>query len=351
MNINRYCRNVVKRITENIKIRKLYRTAERAEKHVNRITILNTAISTDNIGDEIIMYYVRKRIFQFLQGYECREIATHTYPTDEEIEYMKSSKYVLVCGTNILSPRMELYSGWKFDDRMIALDNVILIGVGWWGYQHTSIYSKFVYSHILAKNVLQSVRDSQALKNLKDIGIENVLNTNCLTTWGLEESKLIPSCKSSNVIFTLTSVYQQKDYDKSIIESVCRNYKMVYFWPQGASDLEYFNEICGTYKDRIQVVDETLEAYNRVLNQDDLDYIGSRLHGGVHALHHGKRSIIIIVDNRAREIGKDLHLPVIEINDIQQKLDTMINSEWNTNIVVNTENIDRWIQSFKNALK
>lgn len=352
MNFRRYSENLVKRVKQNVDVHIQYRNRKQVEKLSNRITILNTAIDTDNIGDEIIMYHVKKQISSYFNGFEIKEIATHTYPTDNEIEYMRTSRYVFVCGTNILSPRMELYSGWRFDNRMIALDNVVLVGVGWWGYQNISAYTKFVYSHILANNVLQSVRDSQAEKNLRGIGVNNVINTNCLTTWGLDKkSTSIPTKKSDSVILTLTGVYKQKEYDKYIIKSACKNYKRVLFFPQGLTDLEYFNKIVGKYKENIEVIDGTLAAYDKVLEDQDIDYIGSRLHGGIHALQKGRRSIIVVVDNRAREMGKDLNLPIIEISDVIDNLDTMINSEWETVIRNNNENIAKWRNSIENALK
>ena len=58
----------------------------------------------------------------------------------------------------------------------------------------------------------------------------------------------------------------------------------------------------------------------------ELDYVGTRLHAGVRAMQKGRRSIILSIDNRAREMGKDYNLNVIERNDIY-KLEEYIYSE------------------------
>ena len=348
MSVAKKIENVYKRIISNIDIRLESCKRLNVKDDKNKLVVLNTAINSDNLGDEILMHYVMRAISKYLSGYEVIYIPTHCAPTEEQINEMLSAKSVLICGTNILSPQMELYSGWKFDKRLIHLNNVILCGVGWWGYKAPSMYSKFVYRRILSKTCIQATRDDFTSARLKELGVDTI-NTNCLTMWELDKICLeIPEEKSDKVVFTLTSVYSDIEHDLQLIYILKKNYKHIYFWPQGDEDLHYFNRL---YREEdIEVIDRTLQAYSDVLSHSDIDYVGSRLHGGIHALHYKHRAIILVVDNRAREMGKDTGLPIIEMTEIEEKLDSLINSNWKTIIVLNKSEQNKWLDSLSNEL-
>ena len=59
-----------------------------------------------------------------------------------------------------------------------------------------------------------------------------------------------------------------------------------------------------------------------------------------------KRSIIIIVDNRARSIQEDYNINCIERNKIDE-LDAMINSEIKTSLKIDFDAIEQWKKQFK----
>ena len=88
------------------------------------------------------------------------------------------------------------------------------------------------------------------------------------------------------------------------------------------------------------------EAYEKVLDSVELDYIGTRLHGGVYAMRHKKRSIIIAIDERAKEIHKGNNINCLSINEMNQ-LDNMINSEFETKIKMPFDEIKRWKAQFE----
>ena len=62
-------------------------------------------------------------------------------------------------------------------------------------------------------------------------------------------------------------------------------------------------------------------------------------------MRHARRAIIIAIDERARAINAKNHLNCIERNDIQQ-LDAMLNSEFETKIVMDFEAITQWKSQF-----
>ena len=76
------------------------------------------------------------------------------------------------------------------------------------------------------------------------------------------------------------------------------------------------------------------------------DYVGTRLHGGVYAMRHGRRSIIIAIDERAREINASNHLNCIDINDIPL-LSDYINSAIETNVAMDFDSINKWKEQFR----
>ena len=88
----------------------------------------------------------------------------------------------------------------------------------------------------------------------------------------------------------------------------------------------------------------TIEAYNEILRKPKIDYIGTRLHAGVRALQNNVRTLILAVDNRAIEIGKDVNLNVIKREDVEDSL-FFITNNYITDIKLPQENINKWIDS------
>lgn len=315
----------------------------------NVITLINTQKDSDNLGDNIIMKYARQALNEILQGEVIYEVASHCPASDKDIEVMLSSKAVIVCGTNFLYPHMEEYGVWKFDERMINIKNMVLLGVGWSG-GIAGLYSSYVFRKLFKNNYLHSVRDQYTADNLSQIGVKNVINTNCVTLWGLDTTCAeIPIGKANSVVTTVTEYRNDRAQDIFMLTLLQELYDNVYFWPQGSKDLEYVRTLVNL--DKITVLDRSLDAYERTLELPDIDYVGSRLHGGIYALRHNKRTIIIAVDNRAREIHRDTGIPVIESADVRTNLKNMVLSEWSTNVVLNTDSATLWVEALRNKIK
>lgn len=313
----------------------------------DNIALLDTSINTDNRGDEIIMYYCRKALEEIFCSDNYIKVPTHSCPESRTVAEMKRCRDKIICGTNILSCALEHTALWKLSNKLDAYAGCTAMGAGWGFYSDkTSLFTQIFYRNILSRSRLHAVRDRYTLEKLKEIGVANVLYTGCPTMWGLtpELCKEIPKEKADKVVFTLTS-YDPNETDRTMIEILCRNYKKVYAWPQGNDDKKYIQSLLHGYSNVI-LLEESLDAYRKILKNESIDYVGTRLHGGVMALNMKKRSIIIAVDNRAIEIGKDTKLPVLTRDEVTNKLEGMISSSWDTVISMPFENIERWKKQF-----
>lgn len=315
-----------------------------------KITIFDTSVVTENLGDFIIMDAVNKHLFEMFPDYMKLYSLTHDRIGFGTYRMVKKSDFCFVGGTNLLSSNMNRYNQWKinlFDS--IFLKNILLMGVGWWQYQDKpNLYTQRLLKSVLHKEYLHSVRDSYTEQNLRSIGITNVINTACATMWDLDDvhCKAIPVEKGEDVVFTLTDYKKDYKKDYQLIDVLTSSYQRVYFWPQGTGDLAYFSEFSNKFAD-IVVLSPTLESFNGLLEDKSLslDFVGTRLHAGVRALQHKRRSIIIGVDNRALEKAKDFKITVLDRAEIDA-LKSKVNTGFRTEIVLPLENIERWKQQF-----
>ena len=97
----------------------------------------------------------------------------------------------------------------------------------------------------------------------------------------------------------------------------------------------------------IELVPFGLISYDKILEFKDVDYVGTRLHAGIRALSKYHRTIVISIDNRAKNIGKDTGLPVIQREDIEILLQKKIQSEFVTDIRMPMSNIEKWKKQFQ----
>ena len=319
---------------------------------MRNIVIYDTSIASENGGDHIIMDYC----MNFLMTLTDLAFFTHL-PTHDTIgkvgrQKIKNSDLSIVCGTNLLTSHALRYRQWKYKFLdVFYMKNVQLMGVGWWQYQNDpDPYTKWIYKKILDNGKLHSVRDRYTEEKLKKMGI-NAIYTACPTMWGLtqEHCAQIRKEKANSVITTLTDYKKNMTLDKKLFDILHANYNKVYFWGQSFDDYEILKML--GEKDKVSIIGPGVPAFDSVLEQEDIEYIGTRLHGGIRALNHKRRAIIIACDNRATEIGKDTGLPIIERNQIEEKLYAMINSSFDTVINLPTENIRKWKASVLGGIK
>lgn len=323
---------------------------------MKRILLLDTSIATQNIGDEIINDSIRKNWPDLYLKNFISKYPTHTPPyswwqqliCSSKFKTIKRSDYKFLCGTNALYTNMvRPLPQWNvFLWNAAFLKDTILLGVGAGiNSKHVNIYTKLIYGKLLSKEFIHSTRDEYTKNMLENLGYQ-AINTGCPTLWGLTDDfcNSILTEKSRKVIFTLTSYQRDLKNDKLMIEILKKNYEELFFFPQSFSDLEYLNEL-GCFD--VKVISPNLYAYDSILNKGNIDYVGNRLHGGIRALQHACRSLIIAIDYRAINMSKQYQIPIIKREDIGNLLDKIINSSFQTRISgLDFDLIDKWKKQF-----
>lgn len=326
---------------------------------MKKIVLFDTFQSSNIIGDEIIVESIKRELMFALQDNYVMSFSTHT-PIMHIIEHAIGANPVLrsfftnadlkfLCGTNIFKNNvLSLHSDWCINIFDIPFyKNVISVGCGSsLGQKEVNPYTKHIYRNILNPNYIHSTRDNRTKALIESMGFR-AINTGCPTTWCLTEEhcNAIPKGKAEKVVFTLTDYCKDIQNDLLMISILKKCYKELYFWVQGANDIDYFNDICKD--DSIKIVSPNLQAYENILNQD-IDYIGTRLHAGIFALQKKKRSIIIAVDNRAKDMDESINLRCIDRHYISEKLEERIMSQFNTEIKIDNVAIGTWKKQFEN---
>lgn len=322
---------------------------------MNRILLLDTGIASFNRGDDIIMECTRRELAPLLENNFELTLPTHVSPfhwyqvlrNSNAFRTYAESQLKFVGGSNLLVPNLLThYAQWNVNIfNYQALKGSILVGVGAGvGAENGSnCYTRYIYQHMLSQKYIHSVRDERSKVYLEGLGIK-AINTGCVTMWMLtpEHCSQIPTEKSDTVVFTLTE-YCRDSNDQFFVDTLLKNYNHIFFWPQGLGDYEYFKTLKNI--DGIHVLQASKDAFDCFLTDNDTDYVGTRLHGGIYAMRHKRRAIIIAIDERTRAINERNHLNCIEKANIC-RLDAMINSVMKTEIVMPFDKIKLWKSQF-----
>lgn len=316
---------------------------------MKKIILYDPEISSLNLGDGIISEACKRNLKEVLNDSMSINISTHMPISNYYMKIIGKTDLAFVLGSNLLMPKMNgIFRQWDIKPWNIKrMKPVILMGVGWHQYsKRTNLYTQLLYKNLLSKEYMHSVRDEYTKNKLNEIGIKNVINTGCPTLWGLtpDVCQNIPKKKSKKVIFTLTDYNQSYKEDKEMIKILKNNYEEIYFWIQGIRDYEYLEKM--KELEKIKIISPSIEEYDKILKNNEIDFVGTRLHGGIRALQNKRRTIIISVDNRANELNKNYNIPILP----REKIDTLekkINEEWETNICIPIENIEKWKKQFE----
>ncbi|WP_392886014.1 polysaccharide pyruvyl transferase family protein [Eubacterium limosum] len=326
---------------------------------MKNIVLLDTSIGSLNQGDEIINVSIKNNWKELFDENYIIRLATHTpmYTKFQSVIYKKklsviqNGDFKFLCGTNALYTNMfRPLPTWNINliNYKLAKDTICLgVGIGV-NSKNVNFYTKTLYDKVLSHDYIHSTRDDKTANFLKQLGFK-AINTGCPTLWGLNEEhcRNIPKSKAKDVVFTLTYYSKDRENDKRMIEILCDNYEICYFWPQCINDLEYFNSL--NIQKPIKVISPNLESYKSILTEKNVDYVGNRLHGGIFALQHQRRSIIIAIDYRAIEMNRSYSFECIERKLIPKLLENKIKMDWTTRISgIDFDLIKEWRRQFIN---
>jgi polysaccharide pyruvyl transferase WcaK-like protein len=154
--------------------------------------------------------------------------------------------------------------------------------------------------------------------------------------------------RPDSVVFTLTDYAQDPREDAWLVEFLLKEYRRVYFFPQGAGDLKYLRSlVSGDCINRILTIDRSLSAYDALLERENLDYVGTRLHGGIRALQKGRRATIISLDNRAESISMDTGLPTVQRYQAQKVLAKVVCERADIHLRLNRTGVEQFLESLR----
>lgn len=323
------------------------------------IAIYDTYCGSLNSGDAIIMDAITEQLNLLFPHEHKVRYPTHYPLSGKAIRRIKKSSMIFVGGTNLLSSNIFLRgkkNQWAIGQigAMMLKEHAILFGCGWKNYQEpSSKIARLFYKTILSSRYIHSVRDSYTEKKIRELGIDNVVNTGCPTLWKLTPAHCasIPTDKADRVVFTITDYRRNPAADSQMIMTLLSLYDKVHFWMQGSNDLTYLNTLVGRAElNKIELVGPALSEYDALLSSGQtLDYIGTRLHAAIRALQHKHRSIIIGVDNRALEKRSDFNLTVLEREKIETLAD-LVTSPVHTRLALPIETINSWRRQFNPSI-
>lgn len=313
---------------------------------MEKISVFDTSISDYNLGNQIIMDAVYEELSEifpqdFFFKLPVMEITPHT------LHYLRWSKLSFMGGTNALSNQLTKHRQWDLRIRNFRkITNVVLLGVGWRQYEHSSMswLSRKMLTRVLSATHFHSVRDGYTEKKMRNAGFTKILNTGCPTLWKLDKTHCsqISEGKSNEVVFTLTDYHKDIKRDHKILECLSKNYEKLYFWSQGAGDLDYFKK---NFTVQAEIIKPNLRAFDQFLQNNPIDYVGTRLHAGLRALKWKRRACIVAIDNRATEMSKDFSIPIVPADKIDM-LNEYIHTNKSIEIHLPVDQIQQWKAQF-----
>lgn len=329
-----------------------------------KVCILDPGLQTQqgdhstNLGDLIIQDAVVREVNRLFRDAKVVRYSTHSPLTTAQLHALPQMDVILVGGTNLLTSYFRPWNRWNEHAKCwsnqwsihlldaLRIRRAILLGTGWVTYQgEPDILARLMHHTVLNRSKIHSVRDEYSRQKLIDIGIPHVLNTGCVTMWGLAEvdAQRIPTDKGENALLMLTDYAKNHEIDARLLKTLKERYKQVYAWPQGTEDAPYLKELefSGV------VLERSLSALDAFIQSDlSFDYIGTRLHGGIRCLQNRRRTLIIEVDNRAAEIAKDTGLPTLKRDDFTT-LGRWIEGSPPPQILLPLKAIQEWRDQFK----
>lgn len=299
-----------------------------------------------NLGNQVIQQAVNREVAQLFPGWDILRLSTFRTPGPAERKQMRSAQITVAGGTNLLNSQMNRYRQWVISLRHVpGMTRAILLGVGWWKYEEPpNLFTRLFLKFLLSDSGLHAVRDSYTEAMLRRIGYRHVVNTACPSMWPLADARPeeFPSAKAPHVLMTLTDYNKNPESDRRLVQLLSSRYDKIYVFPQGEFDRPYLQEFRANW----EILERDFQAFEAFVRSGvPFDYIGTRLHGGIHCLNHRRRSLILEVDNRAREISRDTGLPTVPREDLEA-IERWIDTPFAFRVTLPVVNIERWRRQF-----
>lgn len=325
---------------------------------MKKTVIFDTALGTSNVGDEIILDSIYKGMSDIFDEHFSLRLATHVnnfsmkqiIHRNTKIRYFQEADWKFVCGTNLIAQTRigKINSQWQlYPSNLSIYKNCVLIGAGTTkSSEKLDFYARLLYGKVLSKQYVHSVRDDLTKRVIESLGCR-AINTGCPTLWQLtpEHCGRIPVGKADNCILSVSGYKPQIDpeNDAKLLEIIRRNYAGVRAWIQTTDDESYLNSLPGGSEiPRIY----SLKRFREVLLEGNVDYIGTRLHGGVFAMQHFCRSLVISIDHRAEGFHQTNNLPILRRDAVAERLESVIHSEFPTEIRIDRDAIAEFKSQF-----
>ncbi len=187
---------------------------------------------------------------------------------------------------------------------------------------------------------------------MREAGIDNVVATGCPSIWCLDGFRS-EAPRSGDCLVMLTDYYMDPVDDDAFLRTVRDHFPgTIFFFPQGLGDVAYLRTlpVYASLAHRLEILDRSLDNLETLCRTHPLTYVGTRLHGGVMAMSCGVPSVILGVDNRAIEKGRDFQLPVIPRPDTATLKRWLRGEAPFPKIVVPHDLIERWGEQFGGAV-
>jgi hypothetical protein len=315
------------------------------------IHLIDTAIASDNIGDEIIVEACRDALSNILCDAYVTTSSSHDGLGPSGRKLVAASDLVFLLGTNALSAKSAKWRkpfNWHVTHADLpALDGkVILFGVGAHrAFSAVKLMQRRFLRRVLSKRYSHSVRDASALAMLEACELQGA-NTACPTLWRWRDKQPQTNHdKAREVCFSLTSHKVDPHNDRLMIDILKSTYDHLWFWPQQQGDIPYLRSL--DRDNGVSIIPPNLASYDDILRSRSVDVIGTRLHGTIRGLMHGRRSIVIAIDNRANELGEATGLPMVRRPDIEMRLRTFASASWETRLRINAFECERFLGQFR----
>lgn len=302
---------------------------------MQHIGLIAPNIASYNIGDQIVYKYCRRHLLRMFPNAFLIDIPAFVKPDERIAEIVDKCDYIFFCGTGPL--RNELSFHWPIKGKVFK-NKVVLMGCGWNLLEDGPITTrtKDILLDNLSNDYYHSVRDDFTMRKLHSIGLR-AANTACPTMWDLQlkyEFQTHDDC-----LFTVNAARANYLNDRKWANAIERAYDNVYFFPQSPYDRDYLLGL--PFKRIPKVLNADIDTLTVMFAAGGFDYVGARLHCGIHALNHGINTVIIGVDHRASMIAESTGLPVADYNTPHY------DNAGTLTLTLPQENINGWREQFQ----